>query len=295
MEKYGNVEDVLNLTPGNEAQFLGLNWKFLLPEEIVAPDILFTPHILCDGKIGLDYIAKAYKACEFKIIISCQRDEEHQKRPRPPGMTFDQYKTVLPQTYRHKGLKGVIGIIFAKKYLDGIYISITCATTRDANKIVPTKLGLLLRTTILNYANRHLGIKNAYNHAANTDLVKYYRKLGWILGNQGCEAEDPISREFKTITVENLDDFLKSYDVGLIKTESGYPMKLCNYNVDSLIEKSIADFMSAKPGIDKLFQKYGSICLPKGYFSEYLSNVFDESDNTYNKQYDIKQSFEEED
>jgi hypothetical protein len=295
MDEYEKINDVFNLTPGNNVNFLGLNWRFLLPDEVVEPDVLFTPLILCDGKIDANYVSKAYKACEFKIIISCQRDEEHEARPPRGAMSLAEWGRVPKRKYFHKGLKGVIGIIFAKRYLDGIYISITCASTYEDKKIVPTKLGLILRTAMLNYARNHLGIVNAYNHAANADLLKYYRKLGWILGNQACSSVDPISDQFMRIKSDDMDKFLESYDVTLILTKEGYPMKLCDYDTGKMIESTIRDVMNVKGGIERLRNKYGSICLPRHNFSEYLKDVYDETETRkYNESYDIKQDFEEE-
>jgi hypothetical protein len=295
MDEYEKINDVFNLKPGNDVNFLGLNWKFLLPDEVVESDIIFTPLLLCDGKIDANYIAKAYKACEFKIIISCQRDEELETRPPRGDMSILEWGKVPKRKYVHKGLKGVIGIIFAKRYLDGIYISITCASTYENRKIVPTKLGLILRTTMLNYARNHLNITNAYNHAANKELLKYYRKLGWILGNQACETPDAISDQFERIGSEDIDKLLESYDVSLIITKEGYPMKLCNYNTTKMIANTIRDFMAVKDNIDRLFIKYPGMCLSKDNFSEYLKDKYDETENRrYNETYDIKQSFEEE-
>jgi hypothetical protein len=290
MEKYDNIQDVFNLTPGNNVNFLGLNWRFLQPDESVSPDILFTTNILCGGRIDADYVAKAYKACEFKIVISCQTDEEYETRPKKgAAMSIMEWSKVPKRKYVHKGLKGVIGIIFAKRYLDGIYISITCANTYvNYMKVVPTKLGLILRTAMLTYASNHLDIKNAYNHAANKDLVKYYRKLGWVLGNQACEVEESVTLVFESIKPEDIDEFLESYDVSLIKTISGYPMKMCNYDIQKVISKTKTDFASVIHNIEELISKYGSICLPKEQLSTALKNVYDETDNTYNESFDIK-------
>jgi hypothetical protein len=43
---------LLNLQPGEEAQFLGLNWKFLSPNEKLSEKILFAPVKLCDDIIN---------------------------------------------------------------------------------------------------------------------------------------------------------------------------------------------------------------------------------------------------
>ena len=285
------LESVLNLTPGQKTEFLGLSWHFLAPNEQPPRDILFTPTILCDGKIEAKYIAKAYNACEFKIVVSCTRDEVLSTRPPRGSMPFTQWAKLPKQQYSHKNLPGVIGIIFAKRHLDGVYISLTCASTYKGGEIVQTKLGLILRTTMLNFIRNNLGVQNVYNHAANQALVGYYKRLGWVLTNQQCGVDDKISIEFNDIDVKDrvaLETFLASHDVELIKTAYGYPMRICNFNIENTIANMYAELKRVEPTIVGLLaENGGSLCLPRGDFSNYLKNVHDESDNEYDSNFNI--------
>jgi len=284
------LQSVLNLAPGQKTEFLGLSWHFLAPNEQPPRDILFTPTILCDGKIDAKYIAKAYKSCDFKIVVSCTRDEVLSKRPpKDPSIPFMQYAKIPPQKYSHKNLSGVIGIIFAKRHLDGVYINLTCASTYKGGKIIQTKLGLILRTTMLNFIRTNLGVRNVYNHAANQDLVGYYKRLGWVLTNQICGVDDDVSIAFRQIKDDvTLKTFLASHDVELIKTAHGYPMRICDFNIENTIANMYVDLKRVETTIVGLLaENSGSLCLPRADFSGYLKNVYDESDNEYNSEYDI--------
>jgi hypothetical protein len=285
------LNNVLNLTPGNEVEFLGLTWRFLLPKEKLADNILFAPAHLCDSSINPHYIRDAYSHCPYKIVIYCARDEQKEKRPpKPIGMSIPEYAKVPKQKISQKNISGVIGIIFAKPHLDGIYISIVCSTTFVDGKSVPTKLGLILQTTMLNYATNVLGFKNAYNHAANLQLVKYYRKLGWVLTNQICGVNDELSLKFLNAGSDaELNELLNSFEVSLIKVPSGFPMRLCNINMDELFQILFKDFSAVYPKIVEILEKQTTLCLPKINFSEALVDEFDTNENTrrFDKNYDI--------
>lgn len=265
------INQILNLRPGQEVDFFNLKWKFLKEKESLDKDILFYPTNICDD-IMPKYIAEAYHACPYKIVIYCKRDEQGMNWPK--NLPLAQ-KLKTPKTqYIQKDIQGVVGLIFAKPYLDGIYISITCSTSFFEGKTIPTKFGLLLRTAIINYAFNHLNISNFYNHAANEGLVKYYRRLGWILTNQQCGVEDAVSQKFSKISSEELDEFLKSFDVSLIKTPSGFPMRLCLKNLQSLNENTIKNFMDIYPKLLAFFEKQKTFCLPKNNFSSSLTDPF---------------------
>ncbi len=293
------LKNVLNLTPGNEVKFLGLTWKFLLPEEKLAKNVLFAPTFLCDSSIMPDYIKNAFSHCPYKIVIYCARDEQLEKRPpKLPGMSFKEYANVSTQKINQKNISGVIGIIFAKPHLDGIYISIVCSSTFVDGKSVPTKLGLILQTTMLNYATTVLGFKNAYNHAANLNLVKYYRKLGWVLTNQICGVNDEISQKFSNVVSEaELNELLNSYDLSLIKNLSGYPMRLCNINMDEMFQILIKDISAVYPNIVKILKEKTTLCLPKQNFSDALINVFDTNEKTrrFDESFDITHADDDDD
>ena len=204
-------------------------------------------------------------------------------------MPIMEWAKVPTQKYSHKNLSGVLGIIFAKPHLDGIYISLTCANTYKNNKIVQTKLGLILRTTMLNFIRTNLGVRNVYNHAGNKDLVGYYKRLGWVLTNQICGVEDDVSIAFRKINDrDTLKTFLSSHDVELIKTNHGYPMRICDFNIENIIANMYTELKRVEPTIVSLLSENGgSLCLPRFEFSEYLKNVYDESDNEYNSGYNI--------
>ena len=285
---YTSLVRLLNITPGDRVSFLGLTWAFLHPSENLEKDILFTDLNLCDGKLNSEYIRKAYQRSEFKIIVYCQRDEEVMVRPPKGVLPFMTWAKLPLQPYRHRGLKGVIGIIFAKKYLDGIYINVTCANTYDSNQnVIPTKIGLILRTAMLNFSRNHLGFQNAYNHAGNQDLVLYYKRLGWVLSNQICGVIDDISLKFNELSnPEDIKALLNSDFVkNTLLTNSGYPMRLCNYDLDMINKKTMEEF--AKVKVEDIIVKYGSLCLPKKPFSNSLKNVYDEANNEYDESYDI--------
>ena len=261
--------NIANLKPGEQEDFLGLTFRFLLPEEKLSRDVLFSPITLCDGKLDSDYIAKAYRSCPYKIIIGCSRKETVLSRPKKlPSQTSTQWGMIPPKPYEHNDMKGVIGICFAKPYLDGIYISLICASTYYENKIVSTKLGLILQVTMLNFAVNHLGLKNAYNDAANKDLVKYYSKLGWVLSNQPCDVDDPLAIQFQR--ANDFQSFMNSVQVDEIKTNHGYPMRLCNINPELLTRYLVKEIENVQPVLAKLLQGMNGLCLPKQNFAESL-------------------------
>ena len=290
-----NVTEILNLTPGNEVSFLGLTWRFMAEGEQIPEDILFNPAILCNTikeknrtmpGVDTEYIKRAYRNCPYKIVIICNRDEILNSRGDTEGMKVEQIRKMPINTYIHKGLRGVVGIIFAKPYLDGIYISVTCSQTYDEEgKRINTKFGLILRTTMLNYARKYLDIKNAYNHAANKQLVAYYRKLNWELSDKICGVQDEITEKFNETSAEDLNAFLES-DAVRGKLGDVYPMRLCDYNIELMKQELKSDIIANYAKLAEYIGVGNGLCNTKaGQTSVFSSSLVKKWDITGPKIY----------
>lgn len=268
--------NVLNLVPGRETDFLGLKWKFLLPGEILPDDIMFSHMHMCDG-LNDSYVAKEFAACEYKIVIHCSRDETSELKDLLVGkdrFNLALISKLIPKKYNYTNLKGVVGIIFAKKELDGLYISVICSTSYiDKRQVLPTKFGLVLQTAMQNFAIKHLGITNFYNHAASKPLVKYYKKLGWVLGDKQCDLDDPIANKFTTIETDtDMEEFLESFEVKQIVTKSGYPMRLCGVDLSRINLRLFSEIDKVFGNLMRILSEKGTLCLPKEPFYEYLED-----------------------
>lgn len=260
--------ELLNLKQGQEVEYMGLRWKFLLPYEKVDDQIIFTSSA-CGGNVGDDYIMKARVSSEFQIIVYCSKHERYMEKCVEKEGDFS----------------GVIGFCFAKKiYNNGIYISITCSESRSLKKrstlqkelqkpfytlsenskmsVVKTKIGLLLRVIMLRYA-RSIGITSAYNHAANQPLVQYYKKLGWVISteNTPCYDHDPLVSEFLQIKGVIPVDYFKAHSAS--ETCRGWAMKLCNYDVDQVTRYGVDEFIQNLPEVTRWYNLEGRTCIGK--------------------------------
>ena len=248
--------ELLNLSPGEQVDFLGLTWRFLNENENLDENIFFSGNI-CQGITKL-YVAEARVSCPWQIVIMCKSNNNY----------------------------GIVGLMFAKPYApDAIYESIICSETVSQTKkltdfaklprnlkykagLVKTKFGLLLRIIMMRYANRTFGITTAYNHAANKELVEYYKKLGWKVMGAKCIEKDPISEAF---TDMYLPSFFESYKS--LEDSKGWPMKLCNINIDTLTANAVTEFAENKSNLYEWFRVHGTLCLPRMPFNKRDSNL----------------------
>ena len=245
-----DLKQLFNLNPGQSKTFLNYTFRFLeigekWPSTIMkdATKIAFSSNFQepCRWKISESYFKKSVEKSKYIIIVTCEAQ---------PGSYVE---------------KGVVGFILANDVKDnGIYIGLICASEISSNKYyeeldatIPKiakddidrrlknkerrlqientsrfnfRLGLILQIMMLSHAFRN-GKIHAYNHASNPGLVPVYKKTGWNLSNISCEDSDIIEDEFKKL--KNKKDIL-NYLEGVEKTDDGYAMRLCNYNIGYL-------------------------------------------------------------
>jgi hypothetical protein len=111
-------------------------------------------------------------------------------------------------------------------------------------------------------------------------------------------VNDEISQKFSNVVSEaELNELLNSYDLSLIKNLSGYPMRLCNINMDEMFQILIKDISAVYPNIVKILKEKTTLCLPKQNFSDALINVFDTNEKTrrFDESFDITHADDDDD
>jgi len=95
---------------------------------------------------------------------------------------------------------------------------------------VATGMGTILRSILIHYCFVH-GYENIYNDAADADLVPYYARFGFRLGQERCNTDDEITAWHEA----HLDALESEIQRTAVKTSAGYRMKLCNKFDQALI------------------------------------------------------------
>ena len=92
-------------------------------------------------------------------------------------------------------------------------------------------MGTILRAILVHYCFSH-GYVNVYNDAAGADLIPYYARFGYRLGEKPCNTDDEITEWHNA----HLDASIKTLETNAHKTNHGYRMKLCNHFDGKLLD-----------------------------------------------------------
>lgn len=217
------LDKVLQLHPGQNTTFLHTEVLFLedaksWPEQYpLDPSKTYFSGITepCRWSISEKYFKEAMAAADFTIVAVCCAGP-------------------------YCGVKAFATGYRDKHDLNGVYVSLSCNSEiadQDEN-FLKLRLGQILKVALLNYAYS-LGLKHAYNHASNSKLLPFHRRNGWLLSNEVCGKEDPIAKEFADMPAANIDAYLAELKSSgrLVETGSGYPMRLCEFNIALMIDE----------------------------------------------------------
>ena len=219
--------NVLKLKPGESTKFLWTTVYFASEKPLVKfrpfPEYKQDFNEACQNNIGFYYLFHILRTAQFGMFAVCNDG-------RNQAMVFADVD---------------------KHDANGLYIHLSCNKTKNSYGI---RVAHLLKLAMLNYAKEQLGLKHAYNAAANLELVAFHAKSsGMTLRDKDCDADgdgdDDISRTFNSISnTQRKMNFTNS----LVKnpnskykmdTSASYPMKLCNYNMEKMFEELLEHTM----------------------------------------------------
>jgi hypothetical protein len=230
-----NYEDLFSMTPGEYYTFFNYHMKFYdfdNPEHKPYKDILKKQNVdnPCQLSIQADYFKTAVDKSRFAIVITFyDKDYFGNELEHIDSFILCDYDTSSKELY--VSLTCSRKIFSQTKYDEAV----TANPENEGNTetgLINISFGLLLRCIMLKYA-KTIGITDVYNHASSDDLIPYYTRFGFRLGNEKCGVKDTITENhelaIKTKKTQQFYDSLKSS-----QTKRGFRMKLCGNEYDTM-------------------------------------------------------------
>lgn len=185
---------------------------------------------------------KEYTIPEMKSIIM-------KKYETYDGRLFSVYHENVPSEMARgfdNEIKELIQTFGEKRVLDTLNDNAKAVADLKREKkddtsvgIVKTNFGVMLRCLLLKYAET-IGITNVYNDSVSEELIPYYSKFNFRLGNEKCGINDEITNQHEKIIVgKNKKEeatFIESLKKAKYKTNHGYRMKLCGNKYNALCD-----------------------------------------------------------
>ena len=216
---------VVNLKPGENTELLHLQVYLVdlkkdgpFTANPMKPGLKWinSPNQPCRWTIGDSYYDKALKDADFGVFAICDDGN------------YSGYMSFA------------IG-----KILDAqsCYIHLICNAEQGYPINLKVPFGEIMLLSLLNHFYS-LGVKHAFNHASNIDLVPHYARNKWSIMSEGsnCDDKDDIAEQFNVLPFSDTKAFVEDLESkGTVKrVKSGYPMKLCNYNFNEMFGRLLS-------------------------------------------------------
>jgi len=153
----------------------------------------------------------------------------------------------------------IVGVNRDSRFVRSLLVKRRLDIDNITEKIVTNmhfRMAQLLKLTLFNYANHHLGIRHAYNSASGVSAAKTHARNGMTLRSANCGQPDQLAEQYSKIPLDDKGQYMERMaKEGKFKRDDteAYPMKLCNYNFNVLF----ADLLDHTIGVLIKVEKAG--------------------------------------